>query len=173
MNEQELLDYCKKHYLYIPESGEFWHRTSENRMKLIATRKGEDYMCIMIVDNGKKHKHYAHKLIWLMMTGHLPECQIDHINNIHDDNRYCNLREATHQQNIFNRGIFKNNTTGYKGVIAINNRFRATIGFNNKRIHLGYYDTLEEAAAAYEEKARELFGEYYREIVNTSQASSS
>lgn len=51
------------------------------------------------------------------------------------------------------------NHVGYTGVYKENNRYRAVISANRKSIHLGMYDTAEEAADAYNRKSRELFGE--------------
>jgi hypothetical protein len=51
------------------------------------------------------------------------------------------------------------NDIGYTGVYRENNRYRAVISANRKSIHLGMFDTAEEAAEAYNRKSRELFGE--------------
>jgi hypothetical protein len=65
-----------------------------------------------------------------------------------------------------NRKKMENNKSGYVGVYfnKARNKFKASIYNNNKRIHLGYFDTALEASEAYETKAKELFGEYKREI---------
>lgn len=49
--------------------------------------------------------------------------------------------------------------TGYTGVYRENNRFRAVISVDGKSMHLGMYDTAEEAAIAYNKKSRQLFGD--------------
>jgi len=49
--------------------------------------------------------------------------------------------------------------TGYRGVTKEKNRFRAVIYHERKAYNLGFYDTAEEAAKAYNKKSRELFGE--------------
>ena len=49
--------------------------------------------------------------------------------------------------------------SGYMGVYRENNRFRAVISAHGKSIHIGMYDTAEEAALAYNKRSRELFGE--------------
>lgn len=87
---------------------------------------------------------------------------VDHINGNGLDNRKCNLRIVTNSQNAMNQGISKNNTTGYKGVDyrKKENKFRARIKNNGTEYSLGYFNTAQEAADAYDIKAKELFGEF-------------
>lgn len=49
-----------------------------------------------------------------------------------------------------------------KGVCMFRGRYHAQLTFNRKRIHLGFWNTAEDAAAAYAKKAAELFGEFAR-----------
>lgn len=104
-------------------------------------------------------------MAFLYVHGWLPE-EVDHINNNgpKDDNRICNLREATKSKNQFNRGRTKNNTSGFKGVQFKKDigKYRARIKNNLKDIHLGYFSTPEEAYEAYKEAALRLHGEYAR-----------
>ena len=90
--------------------------------------------------------------------------QVDHINGNRADNRRENLRIVTSQQNNFNRGLNSNSTTGYKGVSykIRDNRYQARIKHNGKSIQIGYFLTALEAHVAYEAKAKELFGEFYK-----------
>jgi hypothetical protein len=146
---------------YNPDTGVFtW-------IKSIGTRKVGDvarykhhggYINIKI--QGKMYQ--AHRLAYLYMTGNFPKHFIDHINHIKDDNRWANLRDATHSQNHANKAKLKNNTSGYKGVSWNKQckKWESQIGYMNKDIHLGKYTTPQEAAEAYKKKAIELFGEF-------------
>lgn len=90
--------------------------------------------------------------------------QVDHINGNPLDNRKCNLRSCSNQQNSMNRKI--KNPLGYKGVFKekknLQKPYRAGITFNRKNISLGYFKTLEEAALAYNEAAKNYFKEFAR-----------
>ena len=111
--------------------------------------------------------YYNHRLIWLYVTGTWPVCLIDHINGNRADNRFCNLREATHAENMRNRGKQKNNSTGFTGVRfhKVNNRWHAQIKHGGKYHNLGCFSTPEDAASAYESAARKHHGEFYRQKV--------
>jgi len=85
---------------------------------------------------------------------------VDHINNNPYDNRVCNLRWCTHQQNMWNQTKQKDTIAMYKGVSKNGNGWKAHIGHNGKVIYLGYRNTQQECAILYNEKARELFGEF-------------
>ena len=86
----------------------------------------------------------------------------DHINQDKLDNRKSNLRICLTSENMANRGKQKNNTSGFKGVFwSINaDRWRAQITHKRKAIHLGLFDTPEDAAKAYNKAAMEIYGEY-------------
>lgn len=88
--------------------------------------------------------------------------ELDHINNDTFDNRECNLRICTHQQNQINQPLQSNNESGFAGVSFYKPRdkYRARIKLNQKDIHLGYYKTIEEAVQARNVAIDCLFGEY-------------
>lgn len=93
--------------------------------------------------------------------------ETDHINGNGLDNRRCNLRSTSRAQNSVNTGIKKNNTSGYKGVdwSKTRKKWRARIRVNGERVGLGYYDSPEEAGAAYDEAARIYHGEFARDTL--------
>jgi hypothetical protein len=87
---------------------------------------------------------------------------VDHINGNTMDNRRCNLRFATRSQNSGNKRkvVAK---SGFKGVYKkqkVKPRWGAAIRKDGQQHFLGYYDTPEEAAMAYDKMAVDLFGEY-------------
>jgi hypothetical protein len=112
---------------------------------------------------GINGKHYgAHRLIWLYHYGCLPEVEIDHIDNNKTNNNIDNLREATRNQQNYNRSLQKNNTSGHKGVSwdERSGKWRAYITINYKHKHLGYFYCKEEAHKAYCKAANKLYDEF-------------
>jgi hypothetical protein len=89
---------------------------------------------------------------------------VDHIDGDGLNNTKENLRPATYQQNAWNRGLGKNNTSGYKGVVweADRQKWKARIKVNNKYQHLGRYKKKSDAAKAYAEASERLHGEFGR-----------
>ncbi|GAB1578669.1 HNH endonuclease [Bordetella petrii] len=111
-------------------------------------RTDEGYWSIGI--GGKYYK--AHRLAWLYMTGEWPKGQIDHRDWNKSNNRWRNLREASHSGNMQNlSGPQRNNRSGHLGASyhARSGRFQAQIGVNGRPKYLGLFDTAEEAEAAY------------------------
>lgn len=88
--------------------------------------------------------------------------RVDHVSGDGLDNRRANLRAVTHTQNMQNRKMHKNNTSGFKGVTRDGNKWRASIRANRVLYRLGYFGTPEEAAHAYDEASRRLHGEFGR-----------
>jgi hypothetical protein len=86
----------------------------------------------------------------------------DHRNHNRLDNRKSNLRLCTPAQNQYNKRPKKGCASRYKGVAwrRDSEKWRAQIGYNHKKIHLGNFDHEIEAAMAYDDKAVELFGEF-------------
>ena len=85
----------------------------------------------------------------------------DHRDRNPRNNRDDNFRFVTMMQNQANRRMSKNNVSGFKGVwwCAISKKWRASIKYKRKTIHLGRFSDAVSAALAYDKKARELFRE--------------
>lgn len=91
--------------------------------------------------------------------------EVDHINGNRFDNRKCNLRLVSKDENLRNTSKRKHSTNKYKGVRVKEINFRkkpyyATITINKKKIHLGYFKTEIEAAWCYDVAALKYHGEF-------------
>lgn len=88
--------------------------------------------------------------------------ETDHIDRNRLNNQKNNLRVCTVSENQHNKGMNSDNKSGYKGVSwdAKNNKWRASIRYNNKTYNAGRYETAEEAAGAYDEMAVKLHGNF-------------
>ncbi len=111
---------------------------------------------------GRTHK--AHRVIWVLVYGEWPPEEIDHINGDRSDNRLGNLRLATPSQNAWNKGIYSNNTSGFKGVSwdTGTQKWAANIRVNGRQRRIGVFETAEAAHAAYRDEAANLHGEFAR-----------
>jgi len=98
----------------------------------------------------------------LMHREILSSPMIDHIDGNGLNNKRTNLRPCTNSQNSANRKKSKRNTSGFKGVCKRSKRWDAYIRVGGIQIHLGCFDTPEQAAHAYDRKAIEVFGEFAR-----------
>jgi HNH endonuclease len=109
------------------------------------------------------HTQYrAHRLVWLYMHGETVPEVIDHVDHNKLNNRFTNLRAASKAENGANARRPTNSTTGIKGVAIFKGRFRARVVLHGKEHHLGYFDTMEEAAKARFEAASRLHGAFAR-----------
>lgn len=148
----------KEFLRYEPETGLFYRLTGK-RAGEVAGHTHHGYIKITVAPFGGI---YAHRLAWLYVTGAMPTAEVDHIDRDRANNAWSNLRLATRSQNQANTSLRRNNTSGYKGVRILADCFRAKITIQGRIIHLGDFDTLEEAVAAYGAAARVGFGSYAR-----------
>lgn len=87
----------------------------------------------------------AHRVIWFLIYGEWPSDIIDHKNGKTTDNRFWNLTISNDQHNARNRKLQANNTSGYVGVRLFGSKWYAAIKIDQKRCHIGVFDTFEEA----------------------------
>lgn len=98
------------------------------------------------------------------LMGPIPEGFIvDHINGNGFDNRKENLRIIPKEKNTWNRKAYKDRkykgTAKISGAVEGHKQYQARIRYEGQLIYIGSYYTEEEAARAYDNKAKELFGE--------------
>lgn len=110
------------------------------------------------------HLYSAHRLAWLYVTGNVPKEQIDHINGVRDDNRFCNLREASHAENARNSKRPITNSSGIKGVdwVARLSKWRAQIGFDGGKHYIGVFTNINDAADAYRSASQKFHKNFGR-----------
>jgi hypothetical protein len=127
-----------------------------------ASQRG--YAKTIVYEKRKGKSLFMHRLV----MGNPPSnLDIDHINHDKIDNRKCNLRvcnRTLHHANRTKLKSFKGKkcTSKYKGVSyrKDHKKWEARITYKLQRIHIGYYDTEEQAAIAYNGRAKELYGEF-------------
>jgi hypothetical protein len=148
MVTQELL---KERYNYDPLTGLFTNRYRINSNAYEGEVAGwydrQGYLTIAVM--GKQHR--AHRLAWLYHYGCWPTNDIDHINQIKDDNRIANLRDVTKSLNHLNRGEPK----GY--IVTPAGTYRVRITHNRRTVLVGTYKTIEEAQQAYLNAKQSIF----------------
>lgn len=88
--------------------------------------------------------------------------KVDHIKHQTNDCRKEKLRIVNDSQSAMNKGMYKNNTSGHKGVCfdKRTSKWIAYISKNNKRIYLGSFAILDEAIKVRQEAEEKYFGEY-------------
>lgn len=131
-----------------------YDRVAETKWSLSVWPDGRYYVC------GWRDKKHAklHRFVTNAPKGQY----LDHINRDTLDNRKKNLRFCTNQENQYN----SRNTLGRslpKGVYKTHHKtkpYRAHIMFDGKTIHLGYYKYPGEASIAYQNKLKEIAGEF-------------
>ena len=157
----------KKLLSYEPETGIFtWKARASIRMARakVGARAGflgaSGYRYIKF----QRKLYREHVLAHEFMLGPIANgIEIDHIDGDRSNNRWDNLRPATHQQNLANCKNRKNNTSGVKGVSRhVDGRWRAKIMVSGRTFHLGLFETIEDAGNAYAHAAKQYFGEFAR-----------
>lgn len=123
--------------------------------KEIGVNNGKGYLTFKF--NGRRLK--VHRVIWELHNGKIPDgMEIDHINHKRDDNRIENLRIVSRDDNMRNKSIYKNSSSGYCGVcLRSSGKWFAYIQNKSKQVSLGQFDTIEEAVSARLEAER-LYG---------------
>jgi hypothetical protein len=108
--------------------------------------------------DGRKARLYMHRFIMKPVPG----MDIDHINRNKLDNRRLNLRVCMPAQNQMNMPLSRANTSGHRGVTWDRSRSKwlAHISANGRYYHLGRFERIEDAAAAWSRAALDLHGEF-------------
>jgi len=131
------------------ENGMLWRMLKRGRWKAVKITPNKVGYSLIGLD-GRMYGY--HRVVFKVcnpkwdITDNSRENEVDHICAIKPlDNRIENLRILNHQQNMRNNLHF---VKGYS-YNKKHNKYTAQIRVNGKHIHLGHYDTAEEARAAY------------------------
>ena len=135
---------------YDPATGIFTWRVKTSKKVVAGKQAGGINVAGYVVIGIDGKTYYAHRLAWFYMTGDWPS-QVDHEDNVKTNNRWSNLRIASHQQNVLNAKLSKNSTSGRKGVSWHKGagRWSAYIILDGKKRHLGLFDSPDEAHKSY------------------------
>lgn len=144
---------------YDPKTGVFTLRVGVSHIRKAGCR-------IDVARHGERSSGYkavnlfgrrflAHRMAWAIHFGEWPSHPVDHINGDRSDNRIANLRRATNATNAQNQRVHHTRSkTGVMGVHVDKGRYRAQITVNRSTVHIGTFNTAEEAHAAYLEAKR-------------------
>jgi HNH endonuclease len=141
---------------YDPDSGIFTRRKTGDRAGCAVLNRGKPGYRQIRVD-GRMYKE--HRLAFLYMLGRFPiKSQVDHKNRDPWDNRWDNLREATHTENGLNKPPHASRR--YKWAYKKGNRWASCVRLNGKHTHIGTFDTPSEASDAAFALAKKFNGDF-------------
>lgn len=152
MNDTLTAERARELLSYDQKTGLLTWRTDRKGFRCAGKVAGSRHTCGYTVVRIDRVRYFAHRVVWLIVTGTMPPDQIDHINRIRNDNRIENLRCASHAENNQNMQMPRTlYLTGLPGTTFSKwaKRWMSNIRVDGRRVHLGYFDTPELAHAAY------------------------
>lgn len=151
----------KEMVIYDIYTGEFINKKKRGRIpegKVLGYPNNNGYLLITL-DNCT---YLAHRLAVLYVTGKWPTGVLDHINRDRKDNRWCNIRLCSKEENNRNRSLSRNNTSGATGVVFEKRVgiWQARIDVNGNRILLGRFKEFELAELVASEARAKYHGDF-------------
>lgn len=136
-------------FLYDPESGKLTWRERDRKLSGVEAGgidPGHGYRRVHF-DGGL---HLAHRIAIAMTSGAWPSDQVDHLNGVRDDNRFCNLEVVSRAENLKNKARYKNNKSGVVGVHwhKQHQKWCAEISVDGKKRFIGLFEDLSRAIMA-------------------------
>lgn len=157
MSKTSNFDFLFEYLRYNETKGEFtWIKRPNKNIHLhtrAGTKNSAGYRVISLF--GKRY--LEHRLAWFFVHGEMPEHEIDHINQIRDDNRISNLRQVTRSENQRNK-TRKDSRVDEVGIWWCRRRKRyiAEITLNGKKVYQKSFKDIDEAIQQRKAKALEL-----------------
>lgn len=127
------------------------HRWFVNR------QKNASYVTATVRTGSKSRRILMHRMILRIRSSRF---EGDHIDGNGLNNRRKNLRKVTHGQNQQNRRKSEGKSSRFKGVVRAGSKWQAQIKIRKKLVRLGRFEREDDAARAYDEKARSGFGKH-------------
>lgn len=149
INWHEIFDYC--------EGFLFWKKSRGHVAagSIAGNVNGNGYMQVGF----EGRHHMVARIIWEMHNGPIPEgMEVDHEDRDRENNLIGNLRLLDRSGNALNRDMQSNNKLGIKGVYHDGRKFVAAFQVKGKHIHVGRFDSAEEASIAYQKKYLAVLG---------------
>jgi len=107
---------AQSYFTYNSDTGALLYKKKTSNKITIGDPVGSDNGAGYIKLSFKKRNYYAHRVIWLLMTGKWPKDQIDHVDHDRSNNKWDNLKAATNKTNGKNQSLKINNMSGISGV---------------------------------------------------------
>lgn len=115
-------------------------------MKL--SKNTDGYLHWTCCHNGPQETIKVHRAVALAFLENPEDYPtVDHRNRVRNDNRVENLQWASLSMQMRNKAAY--GASGFKGVIKQGEKYKAKININGQNVHIGTYDTAEQAGAAY------------------------
>jgi hypothetical protein len=151
LNQYEVLNY------FNYKDGNLYKRFKEN--KPVGSFTDEGY----VVVGFNKKSQFAHRVIFLMFNGYLPNC-IDHIDGNRANNRIENLRPANANTNAYNQAPRKNTASNLKNVTwhKVSKKWQVKMAVNGHIKYFGLYNDIEYAKFVAETMRHKYHGSFAR-----------
>ena len=163
------VEYLRECFRYEPKTGLVWWKTRPSKHFLskriwlgwnarlaetqaFMTPNGDGYLYSRL--DGVQM--YAHRVIWKLVTGREPPNRIDHDDGKTNNNRWKNLRAASHPQNIANRHSPVLAKSGVRGVHKARGKWIVQAGGR----YVGSFEDLAEAVTARTIAMKTRYGEF-------------
>lgn len=142
----------------LAKTGKFTLVDADDYNKLASRKWSMNGMGRVVAGHGKTFV-YMHRLI-MNPPKHKT---VDHINGDPLDNRKSNLRVCTFKDNMKNKKLYSNNTSGFKGAYynKRGDNYYSIISVKGKNKHLGVFKTALEAHKVYADAASKYYKQYY------------